>query len=318
MFPKLTLEVEASPQSPFCSGSSRIIGAPDCLSSYEEKCRYPPKPEELLTFDYGSSVDVLSEITLTGGLLSTCDGVVTVDEGLNLLDKAQTPVSPVSDCSLDSGLPRSNLASTSTEEQFLVDLFGPDISLSLQPSSPASIPSPTSSTFSQSQLPVEGKQKDYLDEVDHGADKYRGGKVSEAMAERNRRNAEAARQNRLKKKKYVEGLEKDCSSLKTENVVLKAKCHEYQSKCQRLQSEVTYLRSVLANDSALADLLQHIPNAPKVMLSSSFRKRPNPNGQPSAAKNSKLSEATTTTGGVCLHVAKDSVSLELCDACSRR
>lgn len=316
MFPKLTLEVEASPQSPFCSGSSRSIGAPDCLSSYEGKRRCPPKQEELLTFEYGSSVDVLSQITLTGGgLLSTCDGVVTVDEGLNLLE---TPLSPVSDCSLDSGLPRSNLASTSTEEQFLADLFGPDISLSLQPSSPASIPSPTSSTFSQSQLPVEGKQKDYSDEVDHSADKYRGGKVFEAMAERNRRNAEAARQNRLKKKKYVEGLEKDCSSLKTENVVLKAKCHEYQSKCQRLQSEVTYLRSVLANDSALADLLQHIPDAPKVMLSSSFRKRPNPTRQPSAAKNSKLSEAATTTGGVCLHVAKDSVSLELCDACSRR
>lgn len=300
------------------------------MSCYEEKRRCSQK-EQLLTFEYDPSADVLSEITLTGGfdLSSTCDGVMTVDEGLKLLDKVQTPVSPVpspvSDCSLDSGLPRSNFASTSTEEQFLVDLFGPDVSLSLQPSSPVSTPSPTDSTFShQSQLPVvelrEGKQRDYLEEVDHSADKCRGGKVSEAMAERNRRNAEAARQNRLKKKKYVEGLEKDCSSLKTENVILKAKCHEYQSKCQRLQSEVSYLRSVLANDSALADLLQHIPSAPKVMLSSSFRKRPNSNGQPSAAKNSKLSEAAaaTTTGGVCLHVAKDSVSLELCDTCSRR
>lgn len=276
------------------------------LTEYDET-------KDQLTFDYDSPVELLSEVPFNIDL--DCDGV-SVEEGLNLLDQVQCP-SPASDCSWDSGL-----ASASTEDQFLAGLFGTDISLPSHLYSPT--PSPSSAEQDSSSLarrrPVCKVQSRRSvdsrsgDESEHQGDKSRGGKVSEAMAERNRKNAEAARQNRLKKKKYMEDLEKDCASLKTENVVLKTKCHEYQTRCQRLQSEVTYLQSVLTNDSVLATLLQNIPNVPKVKLTSSLGKRPNISGHPTL-KKMKVSE---TTGGVCLHVAKDTVSLEFCDACSRK
>ena len=287
---------------------------------------YGDETEDQLTFDYDSPVELLSEVPFSVHAYKLdldCDGL-SVEEGLNLLDQVQSASapSPASDCSWDSGL-----ASASTEEQFLAGLFGTDISLPSHSYSPT--PSPSSAEQDTSSLPrrrpvrevrsrrsVDSRSVDSRsgDEADHQSDKSRGGKVSETMAERNRKNAEAARQNRLKKKKYMEDLEKDCASLKTENVVLKTKCHEYQTKCQRLQSEVTYLQSVLANDSILATLLQNIPSAPKVKLTSSLGKRPNQSGYPTP-KKMRLSE---TTGGVCLHVAKDTVSLELCDACSRK
>lgn len=289
----------------------------DNLDYYEGNC-FP----EQLTFDYDSPVELLSDTPLSSlGRDLGCDGV-SVEEGLNLLDQVQCTASltslpsPVSDCSWDSGNPGSS--TSTTDAHFFATFFGAEIS----PRSPTPVPSPTDcSVYSRSPVPsVEARSrrefKDF-DELDHS--RSRGGKVSESMAQRNRRNAEAARQNRLKKKKYVEDLEGDRTSLKTENVILKAKCHEFQTRCQRLQSEVTYLKAVLANDSVLASLLQNIPNMPKLKLASSFCKRPapsNPDGQPPARKKQKRPE--TTTGGVCLHVARDSVSLELCDSCSRK
>lgn len=299
--------------------STGILGSSG-LTDYEEKCC--PEDQQL-TFDYDSPVELLCEIPLSGRTYDLhdlqCDGV-SVEEGLNLLDQVHgsslASVNSVpspgsnSDCSWDSGLPGT------AEEQFLAGLFGTD--LSLHPHTTYSpTPSPTDqSTFSYSQKPTrEAKSKNMaeFDEVDYQGDQSRGGKVSETMTEKNRKNAEAARQNRLKKKKYMEDLEKNQASLKTENVVLKAKCHEYQTRCQRLQSEVAYLHSVLANDSALASLLENIPNVPKVKLTSSLGKRPNTSNQ-SATKMKRLE----TTGGVCLHVAKDSVSLEFCDNCSKK
>jgi hypothetical protein len=289
------------------------------LTDYDEECC--PKDQQV-SFDYDHPIELLNEIPLSVHnyhLDLDCNGV-TVEEGLKLLDQVQcTSVpSPASDCSWDSGIP-STLATT--DEQFLAGLFGTDIPLTPHMYSPT--PSPTElQTFSptpRSQLSREAKYRTSgrsvdIDEGEHQADKSRGGKVSESMADRNRKNAEAAKQNRLKKKKYMEDLEKNCASLKTENVVLKTKCHEYQTKCQRLQSEVTYLQSVLANDSVLASLLQNIPNVPKVKLTSSLGKRLNTSSHANASKKSKLSG---TTGGVCLHVAKGAVSLEFCSTCSR-
>lgn len=291
-------------------------GTRNGLSDYDEKCC--PKDHQL-TFDYDSPVELLSEIPFSVHAYNLdCDGI-SVEEGLNLLDQVQctSAGSPASDCSWDSGIPGGT---TSTDEQFLAGLFSTDIPLCPRSYSPTPSPSPIEQdTFSLTRRPAqEAKLRrsvdSSIDEGDYQGDKSRGGKVSESMAERNRKNAEAARQNRLKKKKYMEGLEKDLTSSKTENVILKAKCHEYQTRCQRLQSEVTYLQSVLANDSVLASLLQNIPNVPKVKLTSSLGKQPNTGSHP-AAKKVKISK---TTGGVCLHVAKDSVSLEFCDNCSRK
>jgi hypothetical protein len=142
------------------------------------------------------------------------------------------------------------------------------------------------------------------------------------VVDKSRKNAEAARQNRLKKKKYMEELEGDRSRIKAENVVLKTRCSELQTKNRKLETEVAYLRSVLANQSTLASLIKNIPGTPGVNLSSSFsRKRPSEsldNLPPStSAKRSRCDpNGARHSGGVCLHVSKDSVSLEFCAQCS--
>ena len=107
---------------------------------------------------------------------------------------------------------------------------------------------------------------------------------------------------------------------KTENVFLKTKYHAYYNKCQRLQSEVDYLRSILANDSILASLIKNIPNVPNVRLTSSFvsQKRLNTCNQQSGSSACKKQRSEMANNGVCLHVAKDVVSLEFCQSCSKQ
>ena len=155
-----------------------------------------------------------------------------------------------------------------------------------------------------------------------------------ASMDKSRKNAEAARQNRLKKKKYMEELEQDRSRFRADNVVLKTRCTELQNRNRKLETEVAYLRSVLANQSTLSTLIKNIPGIPGVNLTSSFsRKRP---GEPAVNSASTSSSSSSTllpptkrskggsngsglqqhSGGICLHVSKESVSLEFCAQCS--
>ena len=142
-----------------------------------------------------------------------------------------------------------------------------------------------------------------------------GEKTSEPIFDRNRKNAEAAKQNRLKKKAYLENLEAEAETLREENKRLKSCCSSYERTTKDLAEEVEYLRSVIKNQSSLSTLLQNIPNVKSVKLSSPLGKRPTmESGIPaeSSAKRAKMS----SSGGVCLHVAKDTVSLEFCPHCS--
>lgn len=144
-----------------------------------------------------------------------------------------------------------------------------------------------------------------------------------ALLERNRRNAEAARLNRIKRKAYVEGLERERAVLKAENLVYKTKCTELKATVRQLQRETQYLRSVLANQSVLASLIENIAEVEGVKLSSSImnsRKRPHTSSddaQPSQSKKGKR-DTPASSGGVCLHVSKDVVSLEFCAECSHQ
>ena len=146
------------------------------------------------------------------------------------------------------------------------------------------------------------------------------------VTERNKKNAEAARQNRIKKKAYVEGLERERAGLKAENLVYKTKCTELKATVRKLDREAQYLRSVLANQSVLASLIENIPDVEGVKLSSSClgsRKRPlakSDEGTPSSRpkKGRRDPPAPATSGGICLHVAKDVVSIEFCANCSQQ
>jgi len=86
--------------------------------------------------------------------------------------------------------------------------------------------------------------------------------VSEA--EKCRKNAIAARENRLKKKKYVEGIEKELEQLRKENEVLKAKDRRHSQVVEKLKNEVSFLRNVLANQSTLSVLLERLVTTPGI------------------------------------------------------
>ena len=162
-----------------------------------------------------------------------------------------------------------------------------------------------------------------------------------AIVERNKRNAIAARENRQKKKKYVEGLENDVTKLKEENKTLKTRNESMTTMIRKLSDEVKYLRSVLANESTISLLLKSVASTPGISLSSSLmqstgseanekenekqgereyvtrsKKRRSDDSleEPSAGKRTRSS----SPGGVCLHVNNDKVSLELCANCERK
>ena len=237
--------------------------------------------------------------------------------------------SPVSTASADSGVGLGGLPSPQGDS-FLAELFGSNFPL-LTPHTSTSL----SGQSGNSTLPINVSAnvpllstvhaKPMLTQCEDQASSSADVKVSvdELHFEKNRKNAEAARQNRLKKKRYLEELEKEHSDVKRENVILKTKCHEYQQRCQRLQVEVEYLKNVIANESMLSSLIQNIPNVPNVKLTSSFasRKRPlasssNDKEGSAALKKSKSSKDMKSGSGVCLHVAKDLVSIEFCQHCS--
>lgn len=262
---------------------------------------------------------VLSEALLLGGPMDELNLDVSFPISPNTENELLTPeldlsepgfgqfgsfspvYSPQSVDSEDSGV----LSNTDNDYNLLSSLFGADISLPL--STEAKDVSISVSTPSA----ISNTSTGNVDTTTHTA------MPKEQPFDRSRKNAEAARLNRQKKKRYVEDLEKTCTSLKTDNVVLKTRCHEFQQRCSRLQSEVQYLQSVLMNESTLSSLIQNIPQVKEIKLSSSFaRKRPISESESSSS--SKRPKTRSHSGGVCLHVAKDVVSLEFCANCSKQ
>ena len=171
--------------------------------------------------------------------------------------------------------------------------------------------------------------------------------------EKNRKNAIAARENRQKKKRYVESIEKQNEELKRENEILKAK-DKYNSKTvEKLENEISYLRNVIANQTTLSALLKSVVSTPGISFTSSFApQEPAHESTPTkydndaddddktddgdddtrryktrGSKKRKLDAQTATPpstkkqrvdvkGGICLHVNQDKVSLEFCQECS--
>lgn len=132
------------------------------------------------------------------------------------------------------------------------------------------------------------------------------------------KNAIAARMNRLKKKEYVCGLEKKVGSLTTENQILKQENGHLNKRVEELENETRYLRAVLANDSMLGQLLSRLSGVNGMKFSTSLFQGSEKNDHDYAIpkKRVKVDEADTSSGGVCLHVDKDHVSVEFCTKCA--
>ncbi|XP_064575835.1 CREB/ATF bZIP transcription factor isoform X1 [Zonotrichia leucophrys gambelii] len=158
--------------------------------------------------------------------------------------------------------------------------------------------------------------------------------------------AAAARLNRLKKKQYVLGLESRLQGLAAENRQLRDRNRGLSRRLRELERESSYLRAVLANQSALGQLLSRLAGtrAGGLQLSTSlFRdtgspRRPQqhllpagessdhdyalpssrPRGLEEAAAVTETEEEWAAPGGICLHVDRDQVSVEFCSICARR
>lgn len=131
------------------------------------------------------------------------------------------------------------------------------------------------------------------------------------------KNAIAARLNRLKKKEYVSNLERKVGILSTQNGTLKQENCQLTKRVEELEDETRYLRAVLANQSVLAQLLSRLSGVNGMKLSSSLFQNSNPNDHDYALprKQAKVKEKQTS-GGVCLHVDQNHVSVEFCRECA--
>ncbi|XP_068120831.1 CREB/ATF bZIP transcription factor [Hyperolius riggenbachi] len=140
------------------------------------------------------------------------------------------------------------------------------------------------------------------------------------------KNAMAARLNRLRKKEYVTGLEEQVARLTQDNQRLERDRRELRERARRLEEEARYLRAVLANDSALSQLLGRLTGLGGLKLSTSLfseraeRRRPEEEEHDYAMPvvlPEEEPQAPPAGGGVCLHVDKDRLSVEFCTACAR-
>lgn len=141
--------------------------------------------------------------------------------------------------------------------------------------------------------------------------------VVKALEERNRKNAEMAKVNRMKKKAYVGKLEKEVEDSRKRIDQLEGLLNNTEEERDSCMREVQYLKAVLANQSALAGLLKNIPNVNGVTLSSSMsRKRVAELDHSYFPAKKECSQPLPSAAGVCLHVDNDHVSLEFCRHCA--
>ena len=142
------------------------------------------------------------------------------------------------------------------------------------------------------------------------------------IGDKSNKNAIQARINRQKKKAYIEGLEQQVEVLTKENEELTKNSRKSNREVDSLQQEVAYLKSVIANESALAGMLKNIQNVQGVRFTTSFeasrKRRASELDHDYGVGPSKRKPAAATpmSGGVCLHVANETVSMEFCSQCS--
>ncbi|XP_060070885.1 uncharacterized protein LOC132550813 [Ylistrum balloti] len=84
------------------------------------------------------------------------------------------------------------------------------------------------------------------------------------------KSAIAARENRKKKKMYTQELETTVEKLQEENTGLKTKNSVLQTSLDQMETEVRYLKSVIANQTTLAHLISNIQNTPGVKFQTSL------------------------------------------------
>lgn len=139
--------------------------------------------------------------------------------------------------------------------------------------------------------------------------------------EKSRKNAIIAKRNREKKKQLMEQMESRCDKLSTQNEMLDSDNGKLRHRVQTLEEEVFYLKSVLANQSALSGVLSTLKSVDQLRFSSSFEaSKYNKKGISSSSTHSRSSSSSgqlKVSGGICLHVDGNQVSMEMCAKCAQ-
>lgn len=84
------------------------------------------------------------------------------------------------------------------------------------------------------------------------------------------KNAMMARENRLKKKMYIESLEKEVAALKTENKKIASLVENQSFLISELRKEIRYLKSILANSADISRLIRSIHESTGMSVSTSL------------------------------------------------
>ena len=160
------------------------------------------------------------------------------------------------------------------------------------------------------------------------------GKV--VVVDKSRKNAEMAKLNRKRKKRYVNNLESEIKSLRVRNNKLMANKSQSDSTIKSLQHEVKYLRSVLENKTMLSSLVKAVSSIPSIDLSLNVKDISSPNDVKLSQNRTKvrltsekipgkrggplleLDDDDVYNGGVCLHVSKNKVAIEFCAQCNKK
>ena len=130
--------------------------------------------------------------------------------------------------------------------------------------------------------------------------------------EKSRKNAIIAKRNREKKKALMDIMEKRCDKLSSDNDRLESDNEKLRHRVTTLEEEVYYLKSILANESSLATVLSGLHNVGHLRFSSSFDASKNAKNHVTSSPNQ-----LEVSGGVCLHVDGNEVSMQMCTKCSQ-
>lgn len=161
--------------------------------------------------------------------------------------------------------------------------------------------------------------------------------VTSNWGQSNSKQAVYAKQYRAANKKRMSEMEVTIKRLEAENRRLKGQVDSFGGKEAEYRDEISYLRSVLANDSAIATIVGGVQSTVSGRLtvafpspdeatsstaaSSATAKKPASKASPttrSAAKRKSTLTAGLGASGVCLHVQDGGVSLEFCGKCNAR
>lgn len=146
---------------------------------------------------------------------------------------------------------------------------------------------------------------------------YRDENGKIVVVDKSRKNAEMAKLNRQRKKRYISKLESEVKELKGQNSELLQVKGKQELRIETLENEVEYLMSVIRNQTMLSSVLKAVSSAPGVPLNTSPKPKYSERLPGKRIPSEESDDNEKFNGGVCVHVSENKVSLEFCSSCNQ-